>query len=197
MTSPQRIVRTALLTILVATLFVSVRTTAAQAAGPAPSDDVAVPGIAPPVAAENEIYLDENGQEIPMNNPVPDDKSAAGMVELAAACTPVSGRDNPHYSSGDASGHGWWKKGTCTAGTANVKNCLYEYYTDATWRLKACSPTKTLLPYTGSGQRTVARSTCDNITSTSWRNHVEVDVIGQGDTSERPYNQSLVQCRVY
>lgn len=80
---------------------------------------------------------------------------------------------------------------------ANVKNCIYEYYTDGTWRLKACSPTKTLPPYTGSGARTVARTDCDNRTYTSWRNHVDVDVIGESDTGEKPYNQSLPDCRVY
>lgn len=93
-----------------------------------------------------------------MNNLVPENENSSSTSELAAAasaCTPYSGRDNTHYSSGDASGHGWWKKGNCSNNTANVKNCIYEYYTDGSWRLKACSPTKTLPPYTGSGARTV------------------------------------------
>lgn len=135
-----------------------------------------------------------------MNNIVPENESPNRTSEPAVAafgCTPYSGRDNTHYSSGDASGHGWWKKGNCSNNTANVKNCIYEYYTDGSWRLKACSPTKTLPPYTGSGARTVARADCDNRTYTSWRNHVDVDVIGEIDTGERPYNQSLPDCRVY
>lgn len=112
-------------------------------------------------------------------------------------CTPESGRDNPHYSSGDVSGHGWWKKGTCTANTAHVFNCLYEWYTDGTWRQKACSPKKQLRPYTGSGDRTVARATCNSTARTiSWRNHVDVDVDGQIETSEQPYNQANVNCVV-
>ncbi|WP_257578072.1 hypothetical protein [Streptomyces sp. JJ38] len=123
-------------------------------------------------------------------------KETSGTSALAG-CTPYSGRDNPHYSGGDVSGHGWWKKGTCTENRAVVYNCLYEWYTDNSWRRKACSEKETLKPYTGSGQRTVARAKCDNRAQTSWRNHVDVDVIGQGDTAERPYRQAEVDCRVY
>lgn len=94
----------------------------------------------------------------------------------------------PAISSGDVSGHGWWKKGDCTANTAHVFNCLCEWYTDGTWRPKACSPTKQLRPYTGSGDRTVAGATCNSTAQTIfWRNHVDVE--GQIDTSEQPYNQ--------
>ncbi|NJP68777.1 hypothetical protein HCJ92_21405 [Streptomyces sp. ventii] len=95
------------------------------------------------------------------------------------------------------SGHGWWRKGTCSKDRAVVYNCLYEWYTDNSWRQKACSPRKTLRPYTGSGDRTVARKNCDNTVQTSWRNHVDVDVVGEGDTSEWPYRQAEVNCRVF
>ena len=36
-----------------------------------------------------------------------------------------------------------------------------------------------------------------NTLTTSWRNHVDVDVIGEVDTGEWPYNQANVACRVY
>jgi hypothetical protein len=95
------------------------------------------------------------------------------------------------------SGHGWWKKGNCSNDRAKVYNCLYEFYTDNSWRQKDCSPTRELRPYTGSGDRTVARRTCDDRIMTSWRNHVDVEVIGEIDTGEWPYNQANVDCRVY
>ncbi|PXY31483.1 hypothetical protein BAY60_03660 [Prauserella muralis] len=76
-------------------------------------------------------------------------------------------------------------------------NCLYEWYTDNTWRQKACSPTAELRPGGGRGNRTTARHACANTLPTSWRNHVDVDVIGEIDTSEWPYNQANVACRVY
>lgn len=69
----------------------------------------AVPGIALPGADKTAVYLDSAGRVIPMA------KSPSGVSEPALiGCTPVSGRDNPHWSSGDVSGHGWWKKGTCS-----------------------------------------------------------------------------------
>jgi hypothetical protein len=94
------------------------------------------------------------------------------------------------------SGHGWWKKGNCDNDRARVFNCLYEWYTDNSWRQKACSETKELRPYTGSGDRTVARRDCHSTARTSWRNHVDVDVIGEIDTAEKPMNQADVDCRV-
>lgn len=148
----------------------------------------AVPGVAPVGADATAVYLDESGREIPVTGMAP---------EAALACTPVSGRDRPHKSSGDVSGHGWWKKGNCSNNRADVYNCLYEYYTDGSWRRKACSPTKRLKPYTGSGQRTVARKDCANSRVTSWRNHVDVDVVDEGDTAEWPYRQNDVVGRVY
>ncbi|WP_229890401.1 hypothetical protein [Streptomyces mashuensis] len=156
----------------------------------------AVPGIAPQGIDDSAVYLDEDGQVLPMENPTDVDSEAA----LAAACTPVSGRDNPHRSgTGVAvSGHGWWGKGTCTKDRAKVYNCLYEWYTDNTWRRKACSETETLKPGTGgSSYRTAARHNCTNTSAASWRNHVDVDVIGESDTGERPYRQADVACQVF
>lgn len=176
---------------------------AAQAApGGAASSDAqvsyedAVPGLAPSGAVSEAVYLDRQGRRISESGQsVSAQASSVGAAALG--CTPESGRDNPHYSSGDVSGHGWWKKGTCTAATAHVFNCLYEWYTDGTWRQKACSTKKQLRPYTGSGDRTVARATCNSTSQTiSWRNHVDVDVDGQVDGSEAPYNQANVACVV-
>ncbi|MGH3786470.1 MAG: hypothetical protein ACRDRG_07930 [Pseudonocardiaceae bacterium] len=158
-----------------------------------PSKD-AVPGIAPPDAHKTAVYLDSAGRVIPTA------KSPGAVSETALiGCTPVSGRDNPHRSSTGVavSGHGWWNKGNCSNNRANVYNCLYEWYTDNSWRQKACSPTKELAPGGGSSSRTVARRDCHDTLLTSWRNHVDVDVIGEIDTGEWPYNQANVSCRVY
>ncbi|WP_425581448.1 hypothetical protein [Streptomyces stramineus] len=45
-------------------------------------------------------------------------------------------------------------------------------------------------------QRTAARHNCTNTSKASWRNHVDVDVNGQGDTADRPYRQADVACQV-
>lgn len=154
----------------------------------------AVPGIAPPGADNTAVYLDSAGRVIPTVK-----SQRAAPETTLIGCTPVSGRDNPHRSSTGvaASGHGWWDKGNCSNNRANVYNCLYEWYTDNSWRQIACSPTKELAPGGGSSNRTVARQDCADSTRTSWRNHVDVDVIGESDTGEWPFNQADVDCRVY
>ncbi|MFF4325849.1 hypothetical protein [Streptomyces sp. NPDC001591] len=43
----------------------------------------------------------------------------------------------------------------------------------------------------------MARRDCRDDQRTSWRNHVDVDVIGEIDTGEKPMNQADVNCRVY
>ncbi len=112
-------------------------------------------------------------------------------------CTPESVPDSPHPSGGDVSGHGFWRQGDCTGTQADVYPCLYEYYTDNTWRQKACSPTERLYPGGGRGDRSTARAACESNVGTSWRNHVDVDVVDEIDTGENPYRQADVPCRVF
>ena len=170
----------------------------------------AEPGVAPAEAEGTSVYLDMAGNVLPVDslgNPIdqpagdPAATSSESQAQTAAIgpCTPYSGRDNPHRSStGSAvSGHGWWDKGDCSNNRANVYNCLYEWYTDNTWRQKDCSSTQELRPGGGSGNRTTARRTCANWLRTSWRNHVDVDVIGEWDSAEKPMRQADVDCRVY
>lgn len=156
----------------------------------------AVPGVAPAGADASAVYLDRAGHEMDMRS---SGDSRALRKAAALGCTPVSGRDNPHRSGTGvaASGHGWWKKGSCSSDRAEVSNCLYEWYTDNTWRQQACSGTKTLKPGGGSTSRTAARRECRGTQRTSWRNHVEVDVIGELDTGEKPMSQAEVDCRMY
>jgi hypothetical protein len=150
----------------------------------------AVPGLAPADIGDSALYVDKNGRVIGT-------KPSAGAVTPLLGCQPISLPDDPHYSAPDVSGHGQWNKGTCTANTAHVYNCLYEYYTDATWRRKACSAKVQLKPKAVSNNRTTARRTCDSTAqSISWRNHVDVDVDGQVDNSDVPYHQANVWCVV-
>lgn len=179
-------------------------TPASATAGAAPASatmttrQAAVPGLASAADSSTAVYLDRQGRTISRPGGTPY-AVGAKTATAAATCTPYSGKDNPHYSTGDVSGHGWWDIGNCYgASTAHVYNCLYEFYTDNSWRQKACSPKWQLRPGGGSGNRTTARARC-NPTSDyiSWRNHVDVDVDGRSDTAEWPYNQANVVCVVF
>ncbi|MEV0783303.1 hypothetical protein AB0I52_10020 [Streptomyces sp. NPDC050423] len=158
----------------------------------------AEPGIAPPDPGNTAVYLGQAGQVLDMSPSAgATSKSPKSSKVGGLHCTPISGRDNPHVSENkiDMSGHGWWKKGDCSNSRAKVFNCIYEYFTDHSWRQQACSPTKELKPGGGSSNRTVARINCRTFQQTSWRNHVEVDVIGELDTGEKPMNQAKAACR--
>lgn len=162
----------------------------------------AVPGLAPPGLGDHARYVDEQGRTIdPATNgkidPATNGKQDGEATTSAIGCTPVTLPDDPHWSSPDVSGHGQWNKGDCTSNTAHVQNCLYEYYTDGTWRRKACSATVQLKPKTESNNRTTARRTCDSTSQLiSWRNHVDVDVDGEVDSSGTEYHQASVYCVV-
>lgn len=159
------------------------------------SVSTAVPGVAPPGSDLTAVYLDSNGQVMSMST----SQSTQGTDTALFGCTPVSGRDNPHRSSTGfaVSGHGSWDRGSCSNSRADVLNCLYEFYTDGSYRQKACSAVVELSPGGGSGNRTTARRDCNDAGKTTWRNHVNVDVKGEIDSNEVPYNQADVYCRVY
>ncbi|WP_410668750.1 hypothetical protein [Amycolatopsis sp. cmx-4-68] len=136
----------------------------------------AVPGIAP------------SGTPMTVTQP---------SAQEALYCTPETYADNPHMSStpGVVSGHGWWGKGDCSSNTATVQNCLYEYYTDGTWRRKACGTASGIYPGGGSANRSAANRPCDSTGQLiSWRNRVDVDVEGEWDTSEVFERQADVSC---
>ncbi|WP_328604429.1 hypothetical protein OG943_30855 [Amycolatopsis sp. NBC_00345] len=141
----------------------------------------AVPGIAPPNAP-------------PASTP-PD---AAQTNQPALSCTPETFGDNPHLSStpGVISAHGWWKQGNCSNNKATVENCLYEFYTDGTWRRKACNTASGIFPGGGSANRSAANRACDSTQTISWRNRVDVDVDGELDTSETIDRQADVNCAI-
>lgn len=120
------------------------------------------------------------------------------QVSLFGGCTPVSGADNPHKSGTYVSAHGWWEKGTCTKPKATVTTCLYEAYGDSNgnfvgWYLQDCTP-RDIEP--GTSRRANVRVNCPSTTRTGFLNIVDVDVIGQNDTSETASRDSNVNCRI-
>lgn len=159
----------------------------------------AVPALAPSGVDATAIYFDSAGQRMSVDG-AGESLDAVSTDPQAALgpCTPVSGRDNPHRSKTGvaASGHGWWDKGDCSNSRATVYNCIYEYYSDGSWRQKDCSDHKELYTGGGGGNRTTARKPCDDQRLTSWRNHVAVDVIGEWDTGETPFRENDIACRV-
>ncbi len=138
---------------------------------------------------------------MPIDNPnILGTSPESGAVTLAlGACTPFSGRDYPHISKNgtDVSGHGWWDRGDCSGSLADVYNCIYEYYDDGFWYQKDCSSTERLSPGGGAGNRTNARRVCANFHLATWRNHVDVDVVGEWDTGENPMRQATINCQVF
>jgi hypothetical protein len=161
---------------------VGVLTPSATAAPQKVSYEDAVPGLAPPDAPMTGTL---SGSEKDVH------------TQQALACTPDTYADNPHLSStpGVVSGHGWWGQGDCSSNKATVQNCLYEYYTDGTWRRKACGTASGIYPGGGSANRSAANRPCDSTgQSISWRNRVDVDVDGEWDTSEVFERQANVNC---
>ena len=157
-----------------------------------PSPAAARPGLAP--AGAGGTYLDTKGNVLSMRGV---DADLAPGSDLRLGCTPGNGADNPHYTAPDVSGHGTYVKGTCSNNTAKVYNCLYEWYTDNTWRQRKCSSTVTVRAGGGSGNRSNARHVCHSTNQLiSWRNHEDVDVIGEVDDGNNPMREAAVYCVV-
>ncbi|NTV38512.1 MAG: hypothetical protein HGA51_00930 [Demequinaceae bacterium] len=117
---------------------------------------------------------------------------------FGGGCTPVSGADSPHKSGTYVSAHGSWEKGTCTNPTALVTTCLYEAYGDANhnfvgWYLLDCAE-RTVKP--GTSKRANVRVNCPSTATTGFLNIVDVDVVGQNDTSETASRENNVNCRI-
>jgi hypothetical protein len=177
---------------MAATCYAPAPAGASASAAQAPNAAQARPGLAP--AGARGTYLDGQGRVMSMKAT---DADALTTAASLLGCTPGNGADNPHYTAPDVSGHGTYVKGTCTNNTAKVYNCLYEWYTDNTWRRKACSTTVTVTAGGGAGNRSNARHACDSTSrNISWRNHEDVDVIGEVDSGDTPYRQAAVLCVV-
>jgi len=161
---------------------IGVLTPSAGAAPQKISYEDAVPGLAPADAPM--ISILPNSGEDP-------------HAQQALICTPGTHADNPHPSKtpGVISGHGWWTQGDCSNNRATVTNCLYEYYTDGTWRRKACDTEPGIYPGGGSANRSAANRPCDSTDEAiSWRNRVDVDVDDEWDSSGVSERQAVVNC---
>jgi hypothetical protein len=154
------------------------------------------------VTPQNVSYEDAVPGIAPLTAPITSTRSngsrKGSSVQPALGCTPDTLADNPHLSStpGVISGHGWWGQGNCSSNKATVQNCLYEFYTDGTWRRKACNTASGIFPGGGSANRSAANRPCDAGQTISWRNRVDVDVNGELDTSEVFERGADVNCVV-
>lgn len=125
-----------------------------------------------------------------------------GAAAAASACTPFTGVDNPHVSGSEfvASGHGWWRKGTCSGSKATVTTCLLEWWVgndgQGRWVTKKCQPGVVKAAPSGTRKPSVtARVGCTNRVYTGWANVVDVDVSGVVDTGETSYRTANIYCR--
>jgi hypothetical protein len=122
--------------------------------------------------------------------------AVAVKAQVAKSCKPVAQGDNVHISSTPpptASGHGSWKKGTCTVSRASVTVQLQEFFSDGVWRNKGTPGHATVPPGGGSGKRATGRADCAGTALAGWRSIVTVTVSNgeQGHASHTTPAQNL------
>jgi len=134
--------------------------------------------------------------------PVAGRMAPSGFVSVASltiaqrrACSPIADGDGVHVSSGDASGHGWWKLGNCHASKATVSIVLQEFINGG-WRNRGQGGQKTVFAGGGSCCRATARATCLTSATTNWRSHVDVSVVGESGTASHTTPSVSRACRV-
>jgi len=130
----------------------------ASTAGPAPQ---------PPVPA---VYPGGNDPSTP---PV----TRVGPL-LADACTPYVNGDYVHVSSGAASAHGWWYRGSCANTKTTVTIYLYEYFSDGLWHWQGTGQAY-VWPGGGSANWANVRQICTGVIPAGWRSLIVVR-IGNG-----------------
>jgi hypothetical protein len=103
-----------------------------------------------------------------------------------APCVFFTDGDRVHRSGADVSGHGWWVRINCPAGTkAKVTIWLEEYFSDGTWRVKA-EGDKTVYSGGGRANRAAAHASCNSFSAfVSWRSRIDVDLVGRVDSAEQ------------
>jgi|GEM_PF-3860032 len=149
----------------------------------------AVPAAAPapaPASADGAVSLDNTGS--PENGLTP-----------SALCIFYTRGDYVHVSSTafEASGHGWWINGDCSATWAVVTVTLQEYYSDGSWRDKGTGQA-TVRSGGGSGNRATGRAGCNDATVTGWRSVVDVDLVGLIDDPGKLITSAQnISCRRY
>jgi hypothetical protein len=88
-----------------------------------------------------------------------------------------------HLSSGDVSGHGWWRNLGCPAAQADVTVKIQAFYTDGVWRTVGRIGKARVFSGGGSGNRATGRVTCRSMTQGlyGFRSVVDVDLVGVND----------------
>jgi hypothetical protein len=130
---------------------------------------------------------------VPAPYPYPDSGSASVplVLDTAASCTPYVDGDNVHVSSGDASAHGWWYRGSCANQKTTVTIYLYEYFSDGLWHWQGTGSAY-VWPGGGSGNRATVRQVCTGVIPAGWRSLVVVK-LGNGASAYTPAQN--IACR--
>ena len=102
--------------------------------------------------------------------------------------------DYVHVTRGQASGHGWWLKGTAKAAKAKVTVQLqYKPTKNSRWLNRGKAGVRTIKP--GTSIRANARMTCRSSKYKQWRSWVDVDLIGYLDTPNKLYTPArTIKC---
>ncbi|MBO0595064.1 hypothetical protein I2485_08635 [Nesterenkonia sp. E16_7] len=112
--------------------------------------------------------------------------TAYPLVSTAAVGAFLTRGDYVHVTRGQASGHGWWVRGSSPALTAKVTVQLqYKPKQNSSWNNRGTAGVRVIKP--GTAKRANARITCRSTASKQWRSWVDVDLIGYIDTPEKAY----------
>src|SRR5579875_2129660 len=101
-------------------------------------------------------------------------------------CQPHAFGDYVHVSGTDASGHGWWTEGTCSASSGFVTVQLQDLQF-GNWHNVGTAASGSIPAGGGSGNRITARAACVSNAIGTWRSYVNVDVSGPAYGSDLIY----------
>lgn len=124
-----------------------------------------------------------------------DDDSSSHQDRAAEIGPFVMKADNPHLSNGYVSAHGCYTGGP-KGGLAKVRNWLERKNANGKWERVATGRTVTVPQGCGRGKRSNARAKCRSFNPTTYRNVVDVDIIGAVDSPAKAYRVNTVNCRV-
>lgn len=139
---------------------------------------------------------DANGSDIASAYSIIDGDLVQTVIPTATTTYPLAATakvgvfltkgDYVHVTRGQASGHGWWVKGTTKATTAKVTVQLqYKPKKSSSWNNRGTKGVRTIKP--GTSKRANARMTCRSSATKSWRSWVDVDLVGYLDTPNKLY----------
>ena len=127
-----------------------------------------------------------------------DDYVVMELVQDAGDCTFETRGDDPHLSSGDVSVHGWWNDlspGDCpTYADVEVWLQAWACIGMSCWWDTLDTNEERHTEGGGSGNRTNARWGCNGIELISFRNVIDVDLVGVSDPSGYEYVQKDLNC---